>query len=39
MPSRAFVFECSTSIYMECIEKGVLGSNVPWPLQVAKGDT
>jgi len=38
MPLGVFVFECSTSTYLECIEKGVFGSNVPWPLQVAKGD-
>jgi hypothetical protein len=38
MPPNVFVFECSTNTYMECIEKGVFGSNVPWPLQVAKGD-
>jgi len=38
MPLRAFVFECSTNTYMECVEKGVFGSNKPWPLEVAQGD-
>jgi hypothetical protein len=33
-----FVFQCSGNTYMECIEKGVFGSNDPWPLQVRKGD-
>jgi hypothetical protein len=35
---RMFVFQCSSNTYMECIEKGVFGSNDPWPLQVKKGD-
>jgi hypothetical protein len=35
---RVFVFQCSGNTYMECIEKGVFGSNDPWPLQVKKGD-
>lgn len=38
MTPKLLTFECSTSTYLECIEKGVFGSNVPWPLQVAKGD-
>jgi len=38
MSCRAFLFECSTNTYLECIEKGVFGSNVPWPLEVRKGD-
>jgi len=38
MLQRSFVFECSTGTYLECIEKGVFGSNVPWPLEVRKGD-
>ena len=33
-----FVFQCSGNTYMECIEKGVVGSNDPWPLQVKAGD-
>jgi hypothetical protein len=35
---RVFVFQCSGNTYMECIEKGVFGSNDPWSLQVQKGD-
>src|SRR5262245_28454373 len=38
MPLRAFVFECRSNTYLECIERGVFGSNAPWPLQVARGD-
>lgn len=41
MPSvtpKLFVFQCSGNTYMECIEKGVFGSNDPWPLQVKAGD-
>lgn len=35
---KLFVFQCSGNTYMECIEKGVFGSNDPWPLQVKAGD-
>ena len=38
MSLKAFVFECSTNTYLECIEKELFGSNVPWPLGIAKGD-
>jgi len=38
MSLRAFVFECSTNTYLECIEKGLFGSNVAWPLGIVKGD-
>lgn len=38
MAIKLFVFECSTNTYLECIEKGLFGSNMPWPLQVARGD-
>ena len=34
-----FVFQCSGNTYVECIEKGVFGSNDPWPLQVKTGDS
>lgn len=34
---RVAIFECSTNTYLECIEKGVFGSNVPWPLEVRNG--
>jgi hypothetical protein len=39
MAAGVFIFECSADTYLECIEKGVFGSNLPWPLQVTKGDT
>lgn len=35
---RIFVFQCSGSTYMECIERSLFGSNDPWPLQVRAGD-
>lgn len=35
---KLFVFQCSGNTYMECIEKGMVGSNDPWPLQVKAGD-
>lgn len=38
MGMKLFVFECSDETYLSCIEKNVFGSNLPWPLQVAKGD-
>jgi hypothetical protein len=36
--SRIFVFECSTTTYTDCVQKALLGSNLPWPLQVKAGD-
>ncbi len=38
MSERVFIFECSSNTYLTCIEKGVFGSNLPWPLEVRKGD-
>jgi len=38
MTAKFAILECSTNTYLECIEKGVFGSNVPWPLEVRKGD-
>jgi hypothetical protein len=32
------IFECSTATYYDCTTKNLFGSNVPWPLQVKKGD-
>jgi hypothetical protein len=32
------IFECSSNTYVECIQKGLFGSNLPWPLQVRAGD-
>jgi Development and cell death domain len=37
-PLRVYIFECSSETYLGCIEKSVFGSNIPWPLQVLKGD-
>ena len=38
MPEKAYVFECSSNTYLNCIQKGVFGSNKPWPLEIAQGD-
>ena len=35
---RLFVFQCSAATYLDCIEKGVFGSNDPWPLQVRRSE-
>lgn len=36
--SSVFVFECSSSTYMDCMEKSLFGSNKPWPLEIKQGD-
>jgi hypothetical protein len=36
--TRVFVFQCSSETYLGCMEQGVFGSNVDWPLSVRKGD-
>ncbi|MEJ7592338.1 MAG: hypothetical protein WKF77_12375 [Planctomycetaceae bacterium] len=33
-----FIFECSSSTYLDCVEKDLFGSNKPWPLQIKAGD-
>ncbi|MBL8811697.1 MAG: hypothetical protein JNM43_16115 [Planctomycetaceae bacterium] len=38
MPQNAFIFECSSSTYLDCVEKNLFGSNKPWPLQIKAGD-
>ena len=38
MPNNAYIFECSTATYLDCVQKGLFGSNLPWPLQIKKGD-
>lgn len=38
MTVRAFVFECSSNTYMDCMEKSLFGSNKPWPLEIKTGD-
>lgn len=32
------IFECSSNTYADCVQKGLFGSNLPWPLQVQAGD-
>ena len=38
MPTTAYIFECSTATYLDCVQKGLFGSNLPWPLRIKKGD-
>jgi hypothetical protein len=38
MPTNAYIFECSTATYLDCVQKGLFGSNLAWPLQIKKGD-
>ena len=38
MPHNAYIFECSTATYLDCTQKGLFASNLPWPLQIKKGD-
>lgn len=38
MPTNAYIFECSTATYLDCVQKGLFGSNLSWPLQIKKGD-
>jgi len=33
-----YIFECSSSTYMDCIAKNLFGSNKPWPLEIKEGD-
>ena len=35
---KTYVFECSSSTYMDCIEKNLFGSNKPCPLEIKEGD-
>src|SRR3974377_2259168 len=35
---KLYIFECSTATYLECMQKSVFGSNLPWPTQIKKGD-
>lgn len=37
-PSKAYIFECSSNTYMDCMEKSLFGSNKPWPLEITAGD-
>ena len=38
MNPKTFIFECSSSTYMDCMEKSLFGSNKPWPLEIKQGD-
>ena len=38
METQTFIFECSSSTWLDCVEKQVFGSNKPWPLEVKAGD-
>lgn len=38
MPRSAFIFECSTATYLDCVQKNLFASNLPWPAQVNEGD-
>lgn len=38
MTSQSFIFECSSSTYLDCVEKNLFGSNKPWPLEIKAGD-
>ena len=38
MAVRTFIFECSSSTYLDCVEKNLFGSNKPWPLEIKEGD-
>ena len=35
---KAFVFECNSTTYLDCIEKSLFASNKPWPLEIREGD-
>ena len=38
MTSQTFIFECSSTTYLDCVEKNLFGSNKPWPLEITIGD-
>ncbi len=38
MPLKIFIFECSNATYFDCVQKGLFGSNLPWPLEIKRGD-
>ena len=37
MTRPTFIFECSSSTYIDCVEKNLFGSNKPWPLEIKAG--
>ena len=38
MSNNAFIFECSSTTYLDCVDKNLFGSNKPWPMQIKAGD-
>ena len=38
MTQQTFIFECSSTTYLDCVEKNLFGSNKPWPLEIKAGD-
>lgn len=38
MQNNTFIFECSSSTYLDCVEKNLFGSNKPWPLEIKAAD-
>lgn len=38
MTINAFIFECSSTTYLDCVEQNLFGSNKLWPLQIKAGD-
>ena len=38
MTAQTFIFECSSTTYLDCVEKNLFGSNKPWPLEIKAGD-
>ncbi|MFM9959842.1 MAG: hypothetical protein ACKV2Q_01295 [Planctomycetaceae bacterium] len=37
-PRKAYIFECSSNTYLDCVEMSLFGSNKPWPLEIKAGD-
>ena len=35
---KAFIFQCNSGTYLDCIEKSLFASNKPWPLEIREGD-
>ena len=38
MTTQSFIFECSSTTYLDCVEKNLFGTNNPWPLEIKTGD-
>jgi hypothetical protein len=35
---KAYIFECSNATYLDCVQKSVFGSNLPWATEIKRGD-